>query len=156
MFHSVRRRAFLLTAVAVLTPRQTEPWFGTWRLNPEKSSNREEPSPYKRQTCRIEPWEDGLKVTYEMVGTRGGVTHTEWTGKFDGKDYPMQGVDTVLTNAYRRIDDRSYEIVIKVDGAVVATAKIVVSADDKTMNVATEQKDSIGTRARTATVYERQ
>lgn len=156
MFHNVERRTFLATAIAALTLRQTEPWFGTWRLNPSKSSNREEPSPYKRQTCRIEPWRDGLKVTYEMIGTRGGVTHTEWTGKFDGRDYPMQGVDTVLTNAYRRIDDRSYEIVIKIDGAVVATAKAAVSPDGKTMNVVTERKDASGIRASTATVYERQ
>ena len=156
MFHSVQRRTFLTAAVAVLTRRQTEPWFGTWKLNPAKSSNREEPSPYKRQTCRIEPWEDGLKVTYEMVGTRGGVTHTEWTGKFDGKDYPMQGVDAVLTNAYRKIDGRSYEIVIKVDGAVVATAKVDISTDGKTMNVATEQKDAGRTRRNTTSVYDKQ
>jgi hypothetical protein len=156
MFPFVKRRTFLISAIAFLAPRQTEPWFATWRLNPEKSSNREEPSPYKRQTCRIEPWGDGLKVTYEMVGTRGGVTHTEWTGKFDGKDYPMQGVDAVLTNAYRRIDDRSYEIVIKMDGAVVATAKVVVSPDGKTLHVTTEQNDASGKRARTAAVYERQ
>jgi len=91
-----------------------------------------------------------------MVGTRGGVTHTEWTGKFDGKDYPMQGVDAVLTNAYRRIDDRSYEIVIKMDGGVVATAKVAVSADGKTLNVATEQKDAGGKSATTSALYERQ
>jgi hypothetical protein len=156
MFPCVQRRTFLISAIAILAPRQTEPWLGTWRLNPARSGNRAESSPYKRQTCRIEPWEDGLKVTYEMVGTRGGVTHLEWTGKFDGKDYPMQGVDTVLTNAYRKIDDHSYEIVIKMDGAVVATAKVVVSPDGKTMDVATEQKDASGKRARTAAVYEKQ
>ena len=28
-------------------------------------------------------------------------------GGFDGKDYAVQGADYVLTNAYRRIDDRT-------------------------------------------------
>ena len=27
-----------------------------------------------------------MKVTYDMVGERGGITHWEWTGKADGND----------------------------------------------------------------------
>ena len=82
-------------------------WFGTWQLNPAKSTTRAGSSPYRKVTSRIAPAEDGLTVVYDMVGTRGGVTHMEWTGRFDSRDYPVQGVDYVLTNAYRRIDDRS-------------------------------------------------
>ena len=44
----------------------------------------------------------------------------EWTGRFDGKDYAVQGIDYVLTNAYNRIDDHTYEITVKVDGAMAA------------------------------------
>ena len=90
-----------------------------------------------------------------MVGTRGGVTHMEWTGRFDGKDYAMQGIDSVLTNAYRKIDDRSYEIVIKSDGEVAATARVAVSPDGQTLNVATEGQNASGQIMRTTTVYER-
>jgi len=82
-----------------------------------------------------------------MVGTRGGVTHWEWTGRFDGKDYPMQGVDTVMTNAYRKIDAQSYEIVVKVDGNVAAVSRVTVSPDGRTLNVVTGQT--------TTSVYER-
>ena len=105
---------------------------------------------------RIEPWEDGLKVTYEMVGTRGGVTHTEWTGKFDGKDYPMQGVDTVMTNAYRRIDDRSYEIVIKLDGTLIATARLTFHRTARRWMWERNRKMRAGRRINTTAVYERQ
>ena len=160
----MRRRTLSVTltallAVVVTTPRslvslQPEPWFGTWSLNPAKSG-RSNSSPFKRETCRIEPWGDGLKVTYDMVGTRGGVTHMEWTGRFDGKDYIMQGMDSVLTNAYRKIDDRSYEIVIKRDGEVAATARVAVSPDGQTLNVATEGQNASGQIMRTTTVYER-
>src|SRR5436190_14914893 len=87
-------------------------WFGSWRLNPSKSTATPN-SPYKRVTLTIEPWEDGLKVMYDMVGTRGGVTHVEWSGRFDSKDSPVQGIDYVMTNAYSRIDDHTYSIVIK-------------------------------------------
>jgi uncharacterized protein (UPF0297 family) len=152
----MRRRTFLITALGLLTAGEPEPWFGTWNLNLAKSSNRSDSPRYKRATCRIEPWEDGLRVTYDMVGIRGGVTHTEWTGRFDGKDYPMQGVDNVLTNAYRKIDDRTYEIVIKVDGVLVATARVVVSADGKTLNVSTEEKTAGGKTINSTAMYEKQ
>jgi hypothetical protein len=85
-----------------------------------------------------------------MVGVRGGVTHWEWVGKFDGKDSPVQGTDTFLTNAYRKIDDASYEIVVKVDGAVAAVSRVTISADGNSLNVVTE-----GNGTKTTSVYER-
>jgi hypothetical protein len=120
------------------------PWLGTWKLSKPDAR-------YKRVITRIEPWEDGIRVTYDMVGTRGGVTHMEWTGKFDGKDYPVEGVDYVLTNAYKLINDHSYEIVIKVDGSVAATAHVEVSADGKTLTTVTSQKSGTST-----TIYDKQ
>ena len=92
-----------------------------------------------------------------MVGTRGGVTHMEWIGRFDGKDYAVQGVDSyVLTNAYRRIDDRSYEIIVKREGAIVATSRVFVSPDDKTLQVTTEERSPQGHTVKTVAVYDRQ
>jgi hypothetical protein len=120
------------------------PWLGTWKLSKPDAR-------YKRVITRIEPWEDGIRVTYDMVGTRGGVTHMEWTGKFDGKDYPVEGVDYVLTNAYKLINDHSYEIVIKVDGSVAATARVEVSPDGRTLTTVTSQKSGTST-----TIYDKQ
>jgi hypothetical protein len=135
------------------------PWFGTWQLNPGKSTRRPEPSPYRRVTSRIEPLndgsDDGVKVTYRMVGTRGGVTHMEWTGRFDGKDYPVQGSDNVLTNAYRRVDERSYQIIVKADGQLAATAMVRVSRDGKTMTVTTAERGPAGKTVDTTAVYEK-
>src|SRR5215208_4791445 len=62
-------------------------WFGTWKVNVEKSTYTGAPA-YKRATYTIEPADGGLKVIYDMVLPRGGITHLEWTGKLDGKDYP--------------------------------------------------------------------
>lgn len=129
---------------AVPSPAHTGaagPWFGTWEQDFARSTRREGPATYKRVTLSIEPTADGLIVIYDMVGTRGGVTHLEWTGRFDGQDYPVQGVDYVLTNAYRRIDDRSYEIVVKVDGEQAARARATVSADGETMRVETMDRE---------------
>lgn len=141
-------RTIFVIAIS-LAPQAAAPWFGAWKLNLEKSTASSDR--FKKVTSRIEPAGDGLKVTYDMVGTRGGLTHMEWTGKFDGRDYPVQGVDYVLTNAYTRVDDRSYEIVVKVDGVIAATARVVISPDGKTLTTVTWEKN-----VSTTTVYERQ
>ena len=151
---SIMRLIFVLSLLLAAAQSQ-DPWFGTWQLNLAKSTTDSDVR-FKRATSKIEPWGDGLKVTYDLVGVRGGITHMEWTGKFDAKDYPVQGVDYVLTNAYSRVDERSYQIVIKTDGVVTATAKVTISADGKTLTTLTTGKNARGNTVETTTVYERQ
>jgi hypothetical protein len=98
---------------------QQPPWFATWQQVPP-ARKWFDPWPYQKVTLRIEASDDGLRVIYDMVRRRGGIQHMEWSGRFDGKDYAVQGVDYVLTNAYRKLSDRSYEIVVKVDGRAAA------------------------------------
>src|SRR5678815_3045628 len=92
MVRFMLRRYLTLCAAALLlalpyqsVSRQQEAWFGRWTLDLKGAKS----PAYKRVVTRIEPWEDGLRVTYEMVGVRGGITHMEWTGKFDGKDLSL-------------------------------------------------------------------
>jgi len=158
MFRFVRKRCLIPGVAAILltlpyqsVSRQQEPWFGTW----SRILGKAESPLYKRTVTRIEPWEEGLKVLYDMVGVRGGVTHMEWTGRFDWKDYPMQGVDYVMTNAYRKIDNQSYEIVIKIDGAATATARVTVSTDGRKLSVATAERSSNRQMKNTTATYER-
>jgi hypothetical protein len=132
------------------------PLVGTWKLNLPKSTYDSGPPTYKKSTCRIEVLGDGLKVVYDMVGTRGGLTHLEWIGKLDGQDYPIQGIDDVLTNAYTRVDDRTYDIVVKADGARVASARISIAADGKTLSTVTTSRNAQGKSIRSTVVYERQ
>ena len=120
-----------------------EPLLGTWRLNFAESTFASGPPAYVRVICKIEPWEDGLKVTYDMVGTRGGVTHWEWTGRLDGKDYPLEGVEEVVTNAYSRIADHTYNVVFKVDGRITTTTRIAISPDGRIMTVTTGSNAAI-------------
>jgi hypothetical protein len=117
-------------------------WFGTWRVDLARSTYPGVP-PFKKMTLRIERWEDDVKVTYDVIRSRGGITHLEWTGKFDGRDYPVQGVDDVVTNAYRRIDDRSYDVIQKVDGVVSLTARMIVSDDGKRLTTVTSNSTAV-------------
>ncbi len=105
-------------------------------------------TPAKRSTCKIASWADGLnaglKVTYDIVGIRGGIMHIEWVGKLDGKDYPIEGVDDVLTNAYTRIDERTYDVVVKADGVKAASARIAIAPDGKTLTSITSTRNAPG------------
>ena len=140
------------------------PWFGSWQQVPP-ARKWFDPWPYQKVTLRIEPLvvsgfsrtqDDGLRVVYDMVRRRGGIQHMEWTGRFDGKDYPVHGVDYVLTNAYRTLSDRSYEIVVRVDGHAAAVVTAVVSPDGRTMTVDTAERDGQGKTMKTKAVYSKQ
>ena len=140
----------VLVRSAPLAGQTDSSWFGTWTLNLARSTYSPNPPPYKRAIRRIERSGDDIKITDEMVRSRGGVTHLEWTGKFDGQDYPVQGVELVLTNAYRRVDDRTYELIQKIDGDVVATARVAMSPDGNTITTVNSSRTASAT-----TVYER-
>ena len=142
----------IVLALPALLAAQTQPiWFGTWTLNLARSTYSPGPPPFKRATRRIAPSGDDITIVDEMVRRRGGITHLEWTGKFDGKDYPVQGVELVLTNAYRRVDDRSYDLIQKIDGEVVATSRITMSPDGKTIITVNSSRTASAT-----TVYDKQ
>ena len=146
----------LVAAIMVATPsaQQQAPWFGSWQqVPPEKKWF--DPWPYQKVTLRIEPSDEGLRVVYDMVRRRGGMQHMEWSGRFDGRDYPVQGADYVLTNAYRRLSDSSYEITVRVDGREVAVATAVVSHDRSRLTVETVERDAAGNPKKTTAVYTR-
>jgi hypothetical protein len=130
-------------------------WLGTWKLNIARSVYSPGPPPYKRATYTIEPWDDGWKVTYEMVHPRGGVTHLEWTGRLDGRDYPLQGLDEVMTYSYTPAPDGAYDVAVKIDGRLTGRARITLSADGLTMTTTTVGRNSSGQPVTTTTVYEK-
>jgi hypothetical protein len=143
----------VLYAAATVSSQDAAPWIGTWEQEIRPPASWFETAAYTRVTTRIEPWGDGIRVVYDMVHTRGGRSHMEWTGQFDGRDYPVQGVDYVLTNAYTRLDDRRYQVDIKVDGTQVATARAEVSPDGRTLTVTTEERGPGGQTRQSTVVY---
>jgi hypothetical protein len=144
-----------LLAFPVPLPGQTPDWFGTWRLNLDKSIYNPGPPPYRRATMTVERWEDNVRFSYDFVHLRGGVQHMEWTGLFDGKDYMVQGTDEYITYAYKRIDDRTYEIVAKLDTRITAVATVTLSPDGRTLTTVTRGKNARGQDVTNTTVYER-
>ena len=97
---------------------------------------------------KIEPSKNGWKMSTDGVDAQGNPTHTETTAKFDGKDYPFEGVGSAnITYAFTRIDDHHYELVSKLDGKVRTTTRTVVSPDGKTRTSTTTGRNAEGQTA---------
>jgi hypothetical protein len=149
---------WLMSAISPISLKAQAPtaWFGTWKLNVAKSTYNPGPAPYKRATSHIEPYEGGIKDSDDFVMWRGETVHVEWTGKFDGRDYAVEGVDYPLTNAYTQIDEDTLKRVAKVDGQITSVSRITLSTDHMTMTTVTESSDTQGQPVTTTTVYEKQ
>ena len=130
------------------------PSLGTWKLN-EAKSKIPAGSP-KNITVTYEAAGDSIKGTIDGVDGQGKPTHTEWTGKFDGKDYPVTGDPTSDTRAIKQIDDHHYQLTVKKAGKVTLTGKAVIAADGKSRTVTVSGMDSMGMKTEAVSVYDKQ
>jgi hypothetical protein len=126
----------------------------TWKLNEAKSKLA--PGAPKNNTVMYEAAGDNVKVTIDGTDASSKPTHTEWTGKFDGKDYPVTGDASSDARAYRKINDHTLLFTIKKDGKLTESGRIVVSADGMSRTVTTTGTDSMGKRVRSTAVYDKQ
>jgi hypothetical protein len=128
--------------------------MGTWKLNERKSKFA--PGATKNHTVVYEAAGDSVKVTTEGIDKDGKATHTEWTGKFDGKDYPVTGDPNSDARSYKKIDDRHLDFEIKSGGKVTTVGHVVVSADGKSRTVRTKGTDATGKKIGSTAVYDKQ
>jgi hypothetical protein len=127
---------------------------GTWKLNEGKSKL--PAGVQKNETVTYENVGDSVKVTLDGIGADGKPSHDVWTGKYDGKDYPVTGSPANDARSYKKIDDRTMEVTAKKAGKVVLTAKISVSADGKTRTVVVTQTGADGKKMTSTAVYDKQ
>ncbi len=97
-----------------------------------------------------------VKATVDGTDDKGKPTHNEWTGKFDGKDYPVTGDPTSDARSYTKVNDRTMDFTVKKGGQVTVTGRIVVSADGKSRTVNTSGTDAKGKKFKNTTVYDKQ
>ncbi len=130
-----------------------EPYMGTWKLNEAKSKF--SPGATKNHTVVYAPAGDMVKVTVDGVDKDGKAVHNEWTGKFDGKDYPVTGDPSSDSRSYEKKNEHTLFLIAKKGGKVTLTGEIVVSADGKTRTVSTTG-DSGGKVVKNTGVYDKQ
>ncbi|GAC1417056.1 MAG: hypothetical protein NVS9B15_16020 [Acidobacteriaceae bacterium] len=154
----MKAKALLLTlalwfAGAAVSLAQS-PQMGTWKLNEAKSKLAA--GVQKNTTVTYEAQDDNVKVTTDGTGADGQPLHTEWTGKFDGKDYPLAGDPSGDTRAYTKVDDHTLTITNKKGGEPTGTGRIVVSADGKTRTLTLNATDPSGNKLTSIAVYDKQ
>jgi ribosomal protein L21E len=151
-------RAILLTMVLGLFGASAcfaaDANLGTWKLNDAKSTPA--PGAPKNNTVVYTAAGDMVKITVDGVSADGKPLHHEWTGKFDGKDYPVTGDPTQDARSYKKVDDRTLDMTVKKGGKTAFTGHIVVAADGKSRTVTINGTDKAGKPATSTAVYDKQ
>jgi len=143
-----------LCFVVVVVCLAQEPFMGTWKLNAAKSKiGLNAP---KNSTVVYETAGDNVKVTVDGSDRKGKPTHNTWTGKFDGKDYPVTGDPNEDVRSYTKIDDHTLGFNVKKGGKITTGGRIVVAADGKSRTVIISGTDPQGKKFKSLAVYEKQ
>lgn len=154
------RQIFLCAAVvlfAAVTMSYASPvaaFMGTWQLNSAKSKM----AAGGARNTTVAYTMSGGDITCTIDGTdaSGQAIHSVWTGKLDGKDYPVTGDPASNMRSYRIINSHIMVATEKKDGKVVDHARIVVSADGKTRTVTVRGVDAKGMRTVSVAIYDKQ
>lgn len=131
-----------------------EPNMGTWKLNDAKSKF--PPGATKNTTVVYEAAGDNVKVIVDGIDKDGKAVHNEWTGKFDGKDYPVTGDPNYDARSYKKVNDHTMDLTVKMGGKVTVTGRIVAAADGKSRTVTLNATDSSGKKVTSTAVYDKQ
>jgi hypothetical protein len=143
---------FLLAATACFA---ASPMLGTWKLNAKKSKLA--PGEGSNETVVYSPGMFGkMKCSVDGVDAKGKPTHSEWIGRFDGKDYPVKGDPHSDARSYTMVNDHTYDAVEKKNGKVVDKVRIVVSADGKSRTVTAWGTNKKGKKFKSVGVYNKQ
>jgi hypothetical protein len=130
------------------------PNMGTWKLNEAKSKLAA--GMLKNTLVVYSADGDTIKVVTDGTDGKGAPMHTEWAGKFDGKDYPLTGDPTADSRSYSTVNEHTLTLENKKDGKVTTSGKIVVSADGKTRTLTVSAKDSAGKKITSTAVYDKE
>ena len=128
--------------------------LGTWKLNEAKSKLA--PGSAKIHTVVYAAEGDKVKITVDSTSADGKANHSEWTGKYDGKDYPVTGEATHDSRWYKKVDDRTLDFGLKKGGTSIGTGRVVVAADGKSRTVTTSVTNASGKRVSSSAVYDKQ
>ena len=128
--------------------------MGTWKLNEAKSKIAK--GGPKNNTVTYETSGDMIKATIDGVDAAGNPTHSEWTGKFDGKYYAETGNPGGDSRSYRRVNSRTLSMRERKEKNIVTTATITVAANGKSRTVISDGTNAEGKRFHNVAVYDKQ
>lgn len=145
--------AILFAAIGTAYAAQTEVFMGTWQLNEAKSKL--QAGAAKDSTVSYSMSGDSVTCTIDGTDASGQPLHNSWTGKFDGKSYPVGGDPSSDMRSYRLISSHILSAVEFKSGKVVGRARVVVSDDGKTRTVTVHNSGANGATITTISVYDK-
>jgi hypothetical protein len=125
---------------------------GTWKLNDAKSK----PGGVKYDTVTISSEGGNMKVVLDGTDSTGKSVHSEWVGKYDGKQYPVKGNPDMDTGAYKKINDHTFQYTAMKGGKPGTSATITYSADGKTRTAKSRVPTAQGKKVPGLLVYDKQ
>jgi hypothetical protein len=144
--------AFCFLGATTCFPADSQ--MGTWKLNESKSKIT--PGTTKNTHVVYSNMLGQVKVKSDGISGDAKPVHIEWSGKFDGKDYPVTGDPNSDTRSYTKVNDRTLALSAKKTGKAIATGQIVVSADGKSRTVTVSGTTAQGKKFKNVAVYDKQ
>ena len=131
-----------------------DPQMGIWKLNEAKSKIT--PGTLIFNTIIYKSMFGTVKVEGEGIDADGKPVHSEWTGNFDGKDYPVTGDPISDTRSYTKVDDRTLDLTVKKGGKIIDTVRMVLSSDGKSRTVTVTGTTPKGKKFKNVVVYDKE
>jgi hypothetical protein len=145
--------ALALSIAAAAMCFASNPTLGTWKLNESKSTFGDGAG---KTTLVV--WEkvgNKNKCTVDGTDADGKKTHTVWTGKLDGKDYPVTGDAEADTRSFKLNGEHKIDMVSKKNGKTVGDGTIVVAEDGKTRTVTSTMTNAKGEKVTSTLAYDK-
>jgi hypothetical protein len=130
-----------------------DPQMGTWKLNEAKSKIT--PGTLKNTHVVYSSMFGQVKIKADGIDGNGKPSHTGWSGKFDGKDYPVTGSPDSDARSYTKVNERTLEFTAKKNGKAIATGRIVVAADGKSRTATVSGTTAKGKKFKNIAVYDK-
>jgi len=125
--------AFLLCVFTLSIASAQNPNMGAWKLNEAKSKI--PAGAAKTTTVEYTAVGSDIKIVTDGVNGQGQPAHSEWTGKFDTKPYPVRGDPDVTYRAYKTKGDRTLLFANMKGDKTVSNGRIQVAKDGKSRTV---------------------
>jgi hypothetical protein len=149
----------ILFVLAVATAAMAaDPWVGTWKLNPAKSTAPGGRLPHANSTNIIEIQGETMHLISDQTDSTGKLEHVEYRAKLDGKEYPVKTTPPgpqPYTISLKRINARTREFV-EVIGTFTIKGRDVLSEDGKSFSRIVNSKDAEGHDTSVIQVFEKQ
>jgi hypothetical protein len=103
----------------------------------------------------LPPIEPPTRAISDGVGEDGKKTHGVWTGKTDGKAYPVKGNLTWDMMAYKIVDEWTSDIKAMKNGKMAWTGRSAVTKDGKSRTLHMSGTGAYGKKFKATIVYDK-